>query len=38
MLGRLFIERASKLKLDLAYEKAQKEIKKIEKRRKETNG
>jgi peptide deformylase len=38
MLGRLFIERASKLKLDLAYEKAQKEIKKIEKRRKDANG
>jgi peptide deformylase len=38
MLGRLFTEKASKLKLDLAYEKAQKEINKIKKRRKEANG
>jgi peptide deformylase len=34
MLGRLFTERASKLKLDLAYEKAKKEITRLEKRRK----
>jgi hypothetical protein len=33
MIGRLFTEKASKLKLDIAYEKAQKEIKKIKKRR-----
>ena len=38
MIGRLFTERASKLKLDLAYEKAQKEINKMKKRRKEANG
>ena len=38
MLGRLFVEKASKLKLDLAYEKAQKEIKRLNKRRKEANG
>jgi len=37
MFGRLFVERASKLKLDFAYEKAEKEIKKIEKRRKLTS-
>ena len=33
MLGRLFTEKASKLKLDLAYEKAQKEIKKLKKKK-----
>jgi hypothetical protein len=38
MLGRLFTEKASKLKLDLAYERAQKEINKMKKRRKELNG
>ncbi len=38
MIGRLFTERACKLKLDLAYEKAQKEINKMKKRRKEANG
>jgi hypothetical protein len=38
MLGRLFTEKASKLKLDLAYEKAQKQINKMKKRRKESNG
>ena len=38
MIGRLFTERASKLKLDLAYERAQKEINKMKKRRKEANG
>ncbi len=38
MLGRLFTEKASKLKLDLAYEKAQKQINKMKKRRKELNG
>ena len=38
MLGRLFVEKASKLKLDLAYEKAQKEIKRLNKLRKESNG
>jgi len=34
----LFTEKASKLKLDLAYERAQKEINKMKKRRKELNG
>jgi len=34
MLGRVFTEKVSKLKLDLAYKKAQKEIKKVEKRKK----
>ena len=38
MIGRLFTEKASKLKLDLAYQKAQKEINKMKKRRKEANG
>ena len=38
MLGLLFVEKASKLKLDLAYEKAQKEIKRLNKLRKESNG
>jgi hypothetical protein len=38
MLGRLFTEKASKLKLDLAYERAQKEINKMKKRKKELNG
>ena len=38
MIGRLCTERASKLKLDLAYERAQKEINKMKKRRKEANG
>ena len=38
MLGRLFVEKASKLKLDLAYENAQKEIKRLNKLRKESNG
>jgi peptide deformylase len=33
MLGRLFVERASKLKLQLAYKKADKELTKLEKRR-----
>lgn len=37
MIGRLFIEKASKMKLDLAYERAQKEIDRI-KKRKEANG
>jgi len=34
MLGRLFTERASKLKLDMAYKKAEKEISRLERRRK----
>jgi peptide deformylase len=38
MLGRLFTEKASKLKLDLAYEKAGKEIKKAKKRKEMSNG
>jgi peptide deformylase len=38
MLGRLFTERASKLKLQLAYEKAQKDIKKVQKRKELANG
>lgn len=38
MLGRLFTEKASKMKLDIAYEKAQKEISKMKKRKKEANG
>jgi peptide deformylase len=38
MLGRLFTERASKLKLNLAYEKAQKELGKIKKRKEMANG
>jgi peptide deformylase len=38
MLGRLFTERASKMKLQLAYEKAEKEIKKAKKRKELTNG
>ena len=36
MIGRLFTERASKLKLDLAYEKAQKQINKMKKNGKNT--
>jgi peptide deformylase len=36
MLGRLFTERAGKLKLDLAYEKAKKEITKVQKRKNES--
>jgi peptide deformylase len=38
MLGRLFTERVSKLKLDMAYERAEKDIKKIKKRKEMTNG
>ena len=38
MFGRLFTEKASKLKLDLAYEKAQKEITKVQKRKEMNNG
>jgi hypothetical protein len=38
MLGRLFTERASKMKLDFAYEKANKEIKKAKKRKEMSNG
>ena len=37
MLGRLFTERASKMKLDFAYEKADKEIKKAKKRKEMSN-
>jgi hypothetical protein len=37
MFGRLFVEKASKLKLDLAYERAQKEIAKVQKRKKLTS-
>ena len=37
MLGRLFTERASKMKLDMAYKRAEKDLKKIQKR-KEKNG
>jgi len=38
MLGRIFTERASKLKLDLAYERAGKEIKKLKRRKELANG
>jgi peptide deformylase len=38
MFGRLFVEKASKLKLDLAYERAQKEINKVQKRKEMSNG
>jgi peptide deformylase len=38
MFGFLFTEKASKLKLDLAYEKAQKEITKVQKRKEKSNG
>jgi peptide deformylase len=38
MFGRLFTEKASKLKLDLAYERAQKEINKVQKRKEMSNG
>ena len=38
MLGRLFTEKASKMKLDLAYERAQKEINKVQKRKEMRNG
>jgi len=38
MFGRLFTEKASKLKLDLAYEKAQKEIANVQKRKEMNNG
>jgi peptide deformylase len=38
MLGRLFTEKVSKLKLDLAYERAEKNIKKIRKRKEMING
>jgi peptide deformylase len=37
MLGRLFTQKVGRLKIDMAYEKAQKEVKKIQKR-KELNG
>ena len=37
ILGRLFTERASKMKLDMAYKRAEKELNKI-KKRKEANG
>jgi hypothetical protein len=33
MLGRLFTERASKMKLDMAYKKAGKDIKKLQKKK-----
>ena len=33
MLGRLFIERASKLKLDMAYKRAEKDIKRVQKKK-----
>jgi peptide deformylase len=38
MLGRVFTERASKFKLDLAYEKAKKQIDKAKKRKEMANG
>ena len=33
MLGRLFVEKASKLKLDMAYKRAEKDIKRVQKRK-----